>query len=39
MMVPDWMVIVAMRRDLESHFRIMREKALKQAKQELQSRR
>jgi len=26
--VPDWMVIVAMRRDLESHFRIIREKAL-----------
>jgi len=37
MMVPDWMVVVAMRRDLESHFRIMREKALLQAKQELQS--
>ncbi len=26
--LPDWMVVVAMRRDLESHFRIMREKAL-----------
>ncbi|RPH78190.1 MAG: hypothetical protein EHM80_10850 [Nitrospiraceae bacterium] len=26
--VPDWMVVMAMRRDLESHFRIMREKAL-----------
>jgi hypothetical protein len=33
--VPDWMVALAMRRDLESHFRIMREKAL--AQQELQS--
>jgi hypothetical protein len=28
--VPDWMVVVAMRRDLESHFRIIREKALVQ---------
>jgi hypothetical protein len=27
--VPDWMVVVAMRRDLESHFRIMQEKALR----------
>jgi hypothetical protein len=35
MMVPDWIVVVAMRRDLESHFRIMREKAL--AQQGLQS--
>jgi hypothetical protein len=35
MMVPDWMVVVAMRRDLELHFRIMTEKAL--AQQELQS--
>jgi hypothetical protein len=35
MMVPDWIVVVAMRRDLESHFRIMREKAL--AQQESQS--
>ena len=34
MMVPDWMVVVAMRRDLETHFRLMREKAL--AQQELQ---
>ena len=33
--MPDWMVALAMRRDLESHFRIMREKAL--AQQELQS--
>lgn len=35
MMVPDWVVVVAMRRDLESHFRIMRGKAL--ALQGLQS--
>jgi len=28
---------VAMRRDLESHFRIIKEKALVQAQQELQS--
>jgi len=35
--MPDWMVALAMRRDLESHFRIMREKALAQAQQELQS--
>ena len=27
---PDWMVAAAMKRDLESHFRIMREKALGQ---------
>ena len=33
--MPDWMVALAMRRDLESHFRIMREKAL--AQQELQT--
>ena len=37
MMVPDWMVVVAMRRDLETHFRLVREKALAQAKQELHS--
>ena len=37
MMVPDWMIVVAMRRDLETHFRLVREKALAQAKQELQS--
>ncbi len=35
MMVPDWIVAAAMRRDLETHFRIVREKALSQ--QELQS--
>ena len=28
--MPDWIVVMAMRRDLESHFRIMREKALAQ---------
>jgi hypothetical protein len=28
--VPDWMVAAAMKRDLESHFRIIREKALAQ---------
>ena len=33
--VPDWMVAAAMKRDLESHFRIIREKAL--AQQGLQS--
>ena len=33
--MPNWMVALAMRRDLETHFRIMREKAL--AQQELQS--
>ncbi len=34
-MFPDWMVTAAMKRDLESHFRIIREKAL--AQQALQS--
>jgi polyketide cyclase/dehydrase/lipid transport protein len=29
--VPDWMVALALRRDLEMHFRIIREKALAQA--------
>ena len=29
--VPDWMVALAMRQDLESHFRIMTEKALAKA--------
>jgi len=32
--MPDWMVALAMQRDLETHFRIIREKAL--AQQELQ---
>jgi ribosome-associated toxin RatA of RatAB toxin-antitoxin module len=32
--MPDWIVGVALRRDLETHFRLMREKAL--AQQELQ---
>ena len=39
MMVPDWMIVVAMRRDLETHFRLVKEKALAQAKQQLQSER
>ena len=34
--VPDWLIAVAMRRDLESHFRIVKEKALVLA-QELRS--
>jgi len=34
---PDWLVSIATRRDLESHFRIVKEKALAQAQQELQS--
>jgi len=33
--MPDWMVALALRRDLETHFRMMREKAL--AQQELQT--
>ena len=31
--MPDWMVALAMRRDLETHFRIIRDKALAQAQQ------
>jgi len=31
--MPDWMVALALRRDLETHFRIIREKALAQAQQ------
>ena len=38
MMVPDWIVAAAMRRDMETHFRIVREKAL-QIQQEQQSNR
>ena len=38
MMVPDWIVAAAMRRDLDTHFRIVREKAL-QIQQEQQSNR
>jgi hypothetical protein len=34
--VPDWLVAVAMRRDLESHFRIVKEKALLLVQHELQ---
>jgi hypothetical protein len=33
MMVPDWMVAAAMRRDLNAHFRLVKEKALAQAQQ------
>ena len=32
--VPDWMIAIAMRRELESHFRIVNEKALSQVRQE-----
>jgi len=35
--IPDWIVAVAMRRDMEAHFRLVREKALAQAQQKLQS--
>mgnify|MGYP003434063246 CR=1 FL=1 len=35
MMVPDWIVAATMRRDLETHFRITREKVLAQQKLEL----
>lgn len=31
--VPDWVITMAMRRELETHFRIVREKALLRAKQ------
>jgi ribosome-associated toxin RatA of RatAB toxin-antitoxin module len=34
--MPDWMIALAMRRDLESHFRIVGEKGLVRAQQELQ---
>jgi hypothetical protein len=34
--VPDWLVAVAMRRDLESHFRIVKEKALVLVQHKLQ---
>jgi hypothetical protein len=37
--VPNWMVAIAMRRELESHFRIVRDKALARAQRELQSER
>jgi len=33
-MLPDWLVAMAMRQELESHFRIVKEKALARAKQE-----
>ncbi|MGE0642262.1 MAG: SRPBCC family protein [Nitrospira sp.] len=31
-MVPDWMVAIAMRQELEAHFRIVKQKALEQSK-------
>lgn len=31
--IPDWLIAVATRRDLESHFRILKEKALARAQQ------
>lgn len=31
-MVPDWLVAVAMRQELEAHFRIVKQKALEQSK-------
>lgn len=37
--MPDWMIAVAMRRDLKSHFQLVRDKALAQVQQELQSER
>ena len=33
-MVPDWLVALAMRRELEAHFRIVKEKALVRARSE-----
>lgn len=33
-MVPDWLVAIAMRQELEAHFRIVKEKALARVKQE-----
>jgi hypothetical protein len=32
-MVPDWLVAIAMRQELEAHFRIVKQKALEQSKQ------
>jgi hypothetical protein len=34
---PDWLVSIATRRDLASHFRLVKEKALARAQEELQS--
>ena len=34
--IPDWIVAMAMRRDMEAHFRLVREKALVQVQQKLQ---
>lgn len=36
--VPDWLVALAMRRELEAHFRIVKEKVLTRAQQETQTR-
>jgi hypothetical protein len=35
--MPDWMIAMAMRRDLESHFRIIKEKALAQQEQSVKA--
>ncbi|MDH4302175.1 MAG: hypothetical protein OEV51_08870, partial [Nitrospira sp.] len=32
-MVPDWLVAMAMRQELEAHFRIVKQKTLEQSKQ------
>jgi hypothetical protein len=32
-MVPDWLVAIALRQELEAHFRIVKQKALEQSKQ------
>ncbi|MGQ0554611.1 MAG: SRPBCC family protein [Nitrospiraceae bacterium] len=34
-MVPDWLVAIAMRQELEAHFRIVTQKALEQSKRQL----
>jgi hypothetical protein len=31
-LVPDWLVAIAMRQELEAHFRIVKQKALEQSK-------
>jgi hypothetical protein len=33
-LVPDWMIAVAMKRELDAHFRIVRDKAIAQARQQ-----
>jgi hypothetical protein len=32
--VPDWLIAIAMRRELEAHFRIVQERALQRMKKE-----